>query len=48
MNDLMYYGRLTWTGVVNIHGGDGLIWSKSCYVLLLVVSSRVLACKHVL
>lgn len=46
MNDLMYYGRLAWTGVVNIRREGDLIWSRSCYVLLLTVPRRVLACKH--
>lgn len=35
MNDLMYYGRLAWTGLVDIHGEDGLNLEEPCYVLLL-------------
>lgn len=35
MNNLMYYGRLAWTGSVDIHGGDGLNLKEPYYVLLL-------------
>lgn len=35
MNDLMYYGRLAWTGSVDIHEEDKLSLKGPCYVLLL-------------
>lgn len=35
MNDLMYYGRLAWTGSVDIHEEDKLSLKRPCYVLLL-------------
>lgn len=35
MNDLMYYGRLAWTGLVDIHEEDKLNLKEPCYVLLL-------------
>lgn len=35
MNDLMYYGRLTWIGLVDIHGGVDWTLEGPCCVLLL-------------
>lgn len=35
MNDLMYYGRLAWTGSVGIYGENRSNLRKSYYVLLL-------------
>lgn len=35
MNDLMYYGRLAWTGSVDIHEENKLSLKELYYVLLL-------------
>lgn len=42
MNDLMYYGRLAWTGLVDIHEENKLNLEGSCYVLLLRSVSKYL------
>lgn len=35
MNNLMYYGRLAWTGLVDTHEEDKLNLKEPYYVLLL-------------
>lgn len=42
MNNLMYYGRLAWIGLVDTHEEDKLNLKESCYVLLLRFALRYL------
>lgn len=47
MNDLMYYGRLAWTGLVDIHGGGQVEFEGIMLCITVEVCIKVLACKHV-
>lgn len=42
MNNLMYYGRLAWIGLVDTHEEDKLNLERPCYVLLLRSISKYL------
>lgn len=46
MNDLMYYGRLARTGLVDIHEGGQVKSEGTMLCVTVEVCIRILACKH--
>lgn len=47
MNDLMYYGRLAWIGLVDTHGEGQVEFEEIMLCTTVEVRIKVLACKHV-